>query len=431
MKNIIIITILLILSTPIAFGQSGEFYAQEAIEESKVAAALLRSLDATSYKDKHSHLNPTELDQQARRDAQDLRRALYSPWLDTDEDTAWRIFKETSAKYRNKVRAIYNDITPRNHTLSDGLYRLGFANGDDVLKGRLLFKYGTLTPLDRMVMSSNQDSSTDEDLLMRELVMMDHSPKALEKFEDDWKKRYAPGGTFRNHISGNFSTFKEWAQNEDNRQGWDDSIDNFLTPDGTITKDAADYMRDKLGYPPLTINKWLAHHFAQNKAPGERRPGETLKAAIKRLYDGKLNELKGGLAPSPDIGERELKCGPKGLGYRLCIPILGRTEVKDISDYIILIYRFALAISGILAFIMVTWGGIKWTVSGGNVSQIEEAKDIIKSAIFGLILLALATTILYVIDPSILQMRIDRSTLTVENIKTPNEPARLSVPSAE
>ena len=431
MKNIAIITILLILSTPIAFGQA----AMEQVMEEDKQVEIIRErtismayIDGTSYKDKYSHLDNQQLFTQVRRDAQALRRALYDPWIDVDEKAAWRIFRETSARYRDMLRAEYNRITPRNHTLWAGIQRLGVATGDEVFRGKLLFKYGTLTALDRIVMSSNQNG-TDEALIIRELMAMDHSPKAMERFHKEWEDKYAPGGLYGMHINGRYSTFRSWAHDEDGDENFDDSVDAFLIPNGTITPGAAGYIRDNLEYEPNQINRLLAQSFAQNKAPGARIGGENLATAIQRLFEGKLNELEGGMPSSPNIGTRELKCGPRGLGYRLCIPILGKTEVRDIGDYIVLIYRFALAISGILAFIMVTWGGIKWTVSGGNVSQISEAKDIIKNAIFGLILLALATTILYIIDPSILQIKIDRSTLTVERIKTPEGP-EISVPSS-
>ena len=68
------------------------------------------------------------------------------------------------------------------------------------------------------------------------------------------------------------------------------------------------------------------------------------------------------------------------------------------------IYRFALAIGGILAFGAIVFGAIKWTVSQGNTSQISDAKQWITDALLGLLLLAGATLILQTINPEIVKL---------------------------
>ena len=64
-------------------------------------------------------------------------------------------------------------------------------------------------------------------------------------------------------------------------------------------------------------------------------------------------------------------------------------------------YKFALLISGILAFGAIVWGGIKYAVSAGNPSGQSEGKDWIKGALLGILLLAGAYLILNIINPAL------------------------------
>ena len=64
-------------------------------------------------------------------------------------------------------------------------------------------------------------------------------------------------------------------------------------------------------------------------------------------------------------------------------------------------YSFALLISGALAFGAIVYGGIKYTFAAGNPSGQSEGKEWVKSAILGLLLLALATLIIKIINPSL------------------------------
>lgn len=64
-------------------------------------------------------------------------------------------------------------------------------------------------------------------------------------------------------------------------------------------------------------------------------------------------------------------------------------------------YNFGLMIGGTLAFGAIVYGGIKYTFAAGNPSGQSEGKEWIKSAILGLLLLALATLILRTINPSL------------------------------
>ncbi len=64
-------------------------------------------------------------------------------------------------------------------------------------------------------------------------------------------------------------------------------------------------------------------------------------------------------------------------------------------------YNFGLMIGGILAVGAIVYGGIKYTFAAGNPSGQSEGKEWVKSALLGLLLLALATLILKTINPTL------------------------------
>jgi hypothetical protein len=68
-------------------------------------------------------------------------------------------------------------------------------------------------------------------------------------------------------------------------------------------------------------------------------------------------------------------------------------------------YNYALGIAGTLAIIMIIYGGIKYIAMGGNSSAQTDAKDIIMSAIWGLLLLAGAFLVLNTINPTLTQIK--------------------------
>jgi hypothetical protein len=80
-------------------------------------------------------------------------------------------------------------------------------------------------------------------------------------------------------------------------------------------------------------------------------------------------------------------------------------------------YTFALMIGGVLAFGAVVYGGILYAVSAGNPGKQSEGKEWIKSAIYGLLLLAGAYLVLYTINPNLVNLSLP--TLQSINIQAP------------
>ena len=68
-------------------------------------------------------------------------------------------------------------------------------------------------------------------------------------------------------------------------------------------------------------------------------------------------------------------------------------------------FNFSIAIGGILAFAMLVLGGFRFLTSAGNPSAQKDAKDIITSAVIGLLLLLSSYLLLQVINPDILMLK--------------------------
>ncbi|MCX7616163.1 MAG: pilin [Patescibacteria group bacterium] len=79
-------------------------------------------------------------------------------------------------------------------------------------------------------------------------------------------------------------------------------------------------------------------------------------------------------------------------------------KTKSPSEFVNKFYLYALGISSALAIMMIVYGGVKYAVNPGNTANQSEARDIIKSAVFGIVLLAGAYLILKTINPSLVNL---------------------------
>src|SRR5208337_1669799 len=74
-------------------------------------------------------------------------------------------------------------------------------------------------------------------------------------------------------------------------------------------------------------------------------------------------------------------------------------------------------IGGVLAFGAIVFGGILYAASAGNPGKQSEGREWIKSALFGLLLLAGAYLILFTINPDIVSLNLP--TLQTVNVAAP------------
>ncbi len=77
----------------------------------------------------------------------------------------------------------------------------------------------------------------------------------------------------------------------------------------------------------------------------------------------------------------------------------------SIADYIRIIFVVFIWVVGILATVMVVYGGVRWIAAAGNPSQIKEARSIVDNAIIGLIIALTSVLLLNVISPTLTTFR--------------------------
>src|SRR3989344_6124407 len=79
-------------------------------------------------------------------------------------------------------------------------------------------------------------------------------------------------------------------------------------------------------------------------------------------------------------------------------PNINSPDGQTLSQVVAWFYYFILWIAGFATFVMMIVGGVKWLTSAGNPNQISDAKDQIKNAILGLLLILAAFIILQTIN---------------------------------
>jgi len=80
----------------------------------------------------------------------------------------------------------------------------------------------------------------------------------------------------------------------------------------------------------------------------------------------------------------------------------GLTSKSSISDYVKYIFNFAIWISMFLALGILTYSGVQYLTSAGNVEKIRDAKEQITSALLGLLILLGSYLILVSINPQLI-----------------------------
>lgn len=83
-----------------------------------------------------------------------------------------------------------------------------------------------------------------------------------------------------------------------------------------------------------------------------------------------------------------------------------------IGEYIIAIYKYSIGIVGMLAAVVIMYGGVRWITAGGSASGVTEAKEWIKAALTGLILTFCSYLILATVNTSLVEFK------SIDNLKT-------------
>lgn len=126
-------------------------------------------------------------------------------------------------------------------------------------------------------------------------------------------------------------------------------------------------------------NVYFATGLAANKTTGGSSPGAS----------GAAFTFSRAAAPTGDSSTA------------LGLPIGSTSRVKKFSEYLELVFNWAMEMIGILAILMVIYGGYRYITSQGDQQGITEAKDIIIGALSGLLLVLLSYLILNAVSPDL------------------------------
>ena len=84
------------------------------------------------------------------------------------------------------------------------------------------------------------------------------------------------------------------------------------------------------------------------------------------------------------------------------------TTKTFLPQYIKYVFNFALILAGIIAFISVVYGGVRYLASAGNPAAISDARNQITSGILGLLLLFISFLILAKLNPQLTVLKIGK-----------------------
>ena len=76
-----------------------------------------------------------------------------------------------------------------------------------------------------------------------------------------------------------------------------------------------------------------------------------------------------------------------------------------LGKYIKGIYTYAIGVVGILSTAVIIFGGFLWATAAGNNSRVDNAKTWIGSALTGLVLALFSYTLLYMINPALVELK--------------------------
>lgn len=107
------------------------------------------------------------------------------------------------------------------------------------------------------------------------------------------------------------------------------------------------------------------------------------------------------------LAEMDSATGLKPPALQITIPDLSFSDNKGlwIGEYIQAIYNYAIGIVGILAAIVLMFGGLLWMTAGGETGRVSEAKEWIKASLLGLVIALSSYVILQTINPDLVNFR--------------------------
>lgn len=111
----------------------------------------------------------------------------------------------------------------------------------------------------------------------------------------------------------------------------------------------------------------------------------------------------------PDCGGEWGRCYPgKKIDIQIHIPGLEGTQVRNLGQYLQVIYVWAVRIAAILAVVVIMVGGLLWLTSAGA-DRLGKAKELIGNAVIGLLIAVGSYLILQTINPDLVRLSLPRT----------------------
>lgn len=120
---------------------------------------------------------------------------------------------------------------------------------------------------------------------------------------------------------------------------------------------------------------------------------------------------------------------PAAIKLETAFPVItGIDPAAGLPQFARYIFVLGLGLGGILAFAMIVFAGLEWSLSGANPSLQQDAKDRIFNAVFGLLLLLGSFVILNTINPALVSLRPAGHALQLNPVKIRPAEERRAVP---
>jgi Type IV secretion system pilin len=101
-------------------------------------------------------------------------------------------------------------------------------------------------------------------------------------------------------------------------------------------------------------------------------------------------------------------------------------DTGPIAEYIKAIYAYAVGAVGIVAAVVLMIGGLMWITAGGNASSVSEAKSMITASLTGLVLVLTSYLLLNQVNPSLVNLSSDITTIKPPEVAPAAAPASIS-----
>jgi hypothetical protein len=112
------------------------------------------------------------------------------------------------------------------------------------------------------------------------------------------------------------------------------------------------------------------------------------------------------------LAQSQGECAEGMIPLQVSIPGIGKC-VKGFPEYVQALYNLFIGVVGILAVIMIMVGGFQWLLAAGNMQKITGAKTTIISAVMGLVLALTSYTILNLVNPQIIELKLGGGNLNI------------------